>query len=411
MDTQRRVIVVGAGLAGLSAALDLVDRGVSVTVLEARERVGGRVWSTTLTNGAVVELGAEWIMAGDGALRELATRFSLSLVDTGADYHRRAPWGPDAAPLEAQLEFLRASDDARAEIGDDRADGLTLGAFLESVPGDDAARRAVMTRLAGTVAQDLTRVGLRVADGDRAFSTSYGGSVRFADGNLALPVSMADVLSDVRTGHAVDTIEHGPDGVVVRTGAHEERADGVVVAVPAPIAARLSFGPALPEDLSTALGALPMGIASKFAVATKERPPARARQSTELSMWCWTAYGEKGRARRCIAAFAGSPAAHDVLRLPEGAVSPWLERIRSMNPDLTLVGEPVMYSWADDPYTLGAYSAWDNASIDRRPVFERPVGRLAFAGEHTAGAAHYATMNGAVLTGRRAATQVIEAMR
>ena len=64
--------MVGAGFSGLSAARRLADAGVDVTVLEARERVGGRVWSVTLTNGAVVEMGAEWIMAGDTRVREVA---------------------------------------------------------------------------------------------------------------------------------------------------------------------------------------------------------------------------------------------------------------------------------------------------------------------------------------------------
>src|SRR5512134_1954658 len=98
MHTTPRVVVVGAGFSGLSAARRLVDAGIEVSVLEARERVGGRVWSTTLTNGAVVELGAEWIMAGDTKVRDTADRFGLGLVETGASYGRREPWGTTAAP-------------------------------------------------------------------------------------------------------------------------------------------------------------------------------------------------------------------------------------------------------------------------------------------------------------------------
>ena len=67
-----------------------------------------------------------------------------------------------------------------------------------------------------------------------------------------------------------------------------------------------------------------------------------------------------------------------------------------------------MYAWADDPFTLGAYSAWDAASWERAEVFSQPVGRIAFAGEHTGGHADYATMNGAIRSGRRAARQVLE---
>jgi monoamine oxidase len=87
-------------------------------------------------------------------------------------------------------------------------------------------------------------------------------------------------------------------------------------------------------------------------------------------------------------------------------VGPWLDALAEMNPDLTFEGEPVMYAWADDPYTLGSYSAWDAASVARRDVFTRPVGRVAFAGEHTAGADHHGTMEGALRSGRRAAEQV-----
>jgi len=92
-----------------------------------------------------------------------------------------------------------------------------------------------------------------------------------------------------------------------------------------------------------------------------------------------------------------------------GQVLPWLEALRSMNPDLTLVGEPVLYSWADDPFTLGAYSTWNPASWDRRRVLAEPVGRLAFAGEHTAGDRH-GTMDGALRSGRRAAEQILRVL-
>ena len=77
-----------------------------------------------------------------------------------------------------------------------------------------------------------------------------------------------------------------------------------------------------------------------------------------------------------------------------------------MNPDVAFVGEPLSYAWAADPFAGGCYSAWDNASWDRHPVFSRAAGRLTFAGEHTAGPADHGTMNGALKSGRRAAVQL-----
>jgi predicted NAD/FAD-dependent oxidoreductase len=72
------VIIVGAGLAGLAAAWSLHEAGVGVTVLEARPRVGGRVWSQRLANGAVVELGGEWIAAGDVTVQEVAAQLGVA---------------------------------------------------------------------------------------------------------------------------------------------------------------------------------------------------------------------------------------------------------------------------------------------------------------------------------------------
>ena len=137
MHTSRRAIVVGAGFAGLSAALELGDAGVDVLVLEARERVGGRVWSTTLPNGAVVELGGEWIMPGDDTLAGLAARFGLSVAETGADYGRREPWGQGAVSLVEQERLLEAADHAWRSAQPDALRGVRLGAFLDQVAGED----------------------------------------------------------------------------------------------------------------------------------------------------------------------------------------------------------------------------------------------------------------------------------
>jgi monoamine oxidase len=410
MDTQARCIVVGAGFAGLSAAIALSDQGLDVTVLEARERVGGRVWSVTITNGAVVELGGEWIMAGDAVVHEIAARFGVPLVGTGASFWRREPWGEGAATLEAQSVFLEAADAALAVLPPDRVASMSVGEFLDGVEGDPAARSIVALRLAGTCARDLHEVSLASFGGERPFSAHDDVSHRAEEGNQAIARAMATELTDVRTGHVVDAIEHDPEGVTVRIGTRSERADAAVVAVPAPIAARLRFAPALPDALATALAGLPMGVASKFAVATKRRPPVRSRQSADRSMWCWTALGAGGKPRRCVTSFAGSHAAQESLGVTRGEIGLWLEALRAMNPDVTFVDEPVLYAWADDPFTLGAYSSWDRASWERRGVLAEPVGRLAFAGEHTADDRH-GTMEGALRSGRRAADQVLRMLR
>ena len=399
MDTSRRVVVVGAGLAGLAAARDLADRGVSVTVLEARDRVGGRVWSITLTNGSVVELGAEWIMEEDAALRSLAERFELDLVPTGTDYRRRQPWGQDAATLEEQDAFLLAASEALRQIPEATVRGLSLGRFLDELPGVEAARRVVKARLAGTCATDLDTVALRLTDGERVFAPGGGTYDRFGSGNQGLAEALAGSLDDVRTGQVVDAILRGEDGATVRMGPLEERGDAVVVAVPAPIAARMRFDPALPDRLAAALDRLPMGVASKFAVATVEHP------STPVGAVRGPVHVVLGGQRRGRRA---ADVRHVVRGLARGAGSSRGDSRHAAPVD----GRPAtdepgpdlrrrrrsLYAWAATRWHGGCVLGVGQRVVgpDARGCSSDGRDGCAFAGEHTAGPEHYATMNGAL---------------
>jgi monoamine oxidase len=115
-----RVVVLGAGLAGLTAARELDAAGHEVVVLEARDRVGGRVWSRELDNGAVVEMGAEFILPGNTAVRELADELGLGLWEKGMYYGQREPRGAELPPdgaLEEAMQTAEAALAADAELG------------------------------------------------------------------------------------------------------------------------------------------------------------------------------------------------------------------------------------------------------------------------------------------------------
>jgi monoamine oxidase len=410
LQTLPSVVVVGAGLAGLVAALELAGRGVDVAVLEARNRVGGRVLSVRLPNGEIAELGAEWIMPEDTAVLDLASRFGLEAVDAGIDYRRREPWGSDTATSDEQQAFLLAADEALGRLSGQELTALSVGRFLETVEGTYAQRRAVRMRMQGTSATDLDHVTVRVVEGDGSFAGGTGPYRRIGAGNQALAEAIAGGLADVRTGTPVEGIRHDRDGVTVRGTGVEVRARAVIVAVPAPIAARLRFDPALPKEVSNALRELPTGVASKLAVGLQGSPGRRSVQNTELPFWCWVGDGAGDAPRKVLASFAGSELAQEGLRTASGDALTWLERLREMNPDLVFDGVPTMKAWATDPFARGAYSAWDARSWDRQAEFDRRVGRVCFAGEHTAGPRHHGTMNGAILSGRRAARQALEVL-
>jgi monoamine oxidase len=400
------VVVVGAGFAGLSAAFRLHGWGIPSVVLEARDRVGGRVWTTRLDNGEPAELGAEWIEEHERAVQGLAGELGLELAGTGVDYRRRRAVGALAASGEDQERALQV---ARAALAGRPMDAAypSLGAFVRSLPLDEPQRATLVARLQGTCARDLDEVSLRVAERG-TFDGGSGRYFRVAAGNQSIAVEMAKRLPDVRLRHVVQRIRSREDIVHVEgttpQGGFSLRATAVVVAVPAPLAASLRFVPALPAEVGRALDELPMGDASKLAVATTGVPPLRALQEVAAPFWCWTALGAD-RPRRVITAFAGSPEAQINLAITSGHAGVWLRRLAEINPDLPLVGEPVLATWGDDPFARGCYSCFDDASWDRKQLLAAPVGRVAFAGEHTAGLSS-GTMNGAVESGHRTASWV-----
>ena len=108
----KRVVVVGAGFAGLAAADALRAGGAEVTVLEARDRVGGRVWSVPFGEGAVVERGAEFILPGYELMEALAARFGIPLVLKGTPYGRRVPSATRPSPRPRSRRPSSASAEA-----------------------------------------------------------------------------------------------------------------------------------------------------------------------------------------------------------------------------------------------------------------------------------------------------------
>jgi len=393
------IAVVGAGLAGLAAADALQRAGRDVVVLEARDRVGGRVWSRRLPDGSVVEMGAEFILPGNTVVEETARRLGLSLWEKGMAYGRREPRGGDPVTED---ELRAAATSIEQALRDAATKHGSAAALLDRLDQPAAVREAIRARVEVSAAATADHVGADELAGLAAFSDAPSSGI--AGGNQALALALAAPLGDrLHLSSPVVGITWDDDGVVLRTPAGEIAADAAVVAVPAPLIDAIAFAPMLPARVRDAVASIRCGHAAKLFVPLRERPATSAVLSVPERYWTWTARAG-GDVQPVVHAFAGSQPALDRLNVADGPER-WLASLARLRPELEL--EPdhaVLSTWSDDPWARGAYSVHTPGGDD--PALAALHGPLVLAGEYTAGP-WAALMEGALRSGARAAEQVI----
>jgi monoamine oxidase len=433
-----RVCVVGGGFAGLAAAAALADGGVEPLVLEARQRVGGRVHSRRLDNGAVAELGAEFVERDQQAMVEAAGRLRLELVPTGMAYGDREPRGGvgvDRATLHAELARLpgllaaargsagpaaglpsrpagrerpEAQPGGRAARREPGPPDGSVAAVLAALPLHPGAREAIAARLQVSAALPVDQLAAAVLDhAGSTFSTRE--SVRVGGGNQRIAERLAARLPGaVRLGVPVQAVAWSDASVRVTAGGGVVDADACVLALPASVTGRVRFDPPLPGWKTGALGQVVYGHAAKLFVPLRRVPPPSAVLSVPDHFWTWTARGDQaGAVQPLVSAFAGSAPALERLQVTAGPAT-WLARLRALRPDLDLEeAAAVLSTWDDDPWVGAAYST-RGLGVDpaNAGLLARPVGPLHFAGEHTAGP-WAGLMEGALRSGARAAAELL----
>jgi len=396
-----RAVVVGAGLAGLVAADELARGGAEVVVLEARSRVGGRVWSQTLPNGAVVEMGAEYVLPGNTAVLELVDRFGLGLWDKGMRYGRRDPRGGIGTTHE---ELAAAMETVEAELAAGTHGDASAEGFLDSIDIPVGAREAILARVEISCASTADRVAAADLTGVAHIDDEPSPSI--AGGNQRLPLALAAELgAAVHLDDAVTSIRWD-ESVRVSSRSGEVEGDVCVVAVPAAVLDRIAFEPALPEPVRRALKLVEYGHAAKLFVPLRVPAPPSAVMNVSERYWAWTATGDGDEPQPVVSAFAGSAPALQRLDVDAGP-SRWLDSLERLRGDLELdPNGAVLSTWDDDPWVRAAYSTTPPPEVEA--ATRTPAGPLAFAGEHTAGE-HAGLMEGAIRSGRRAARSLLAA--
>ena len=395
-----RVVVVGAGFAGLAAADELRAAGIEVTMLEARDRVGGRVWSVPFAGG-VVERGAEFILPGNTTVEALAARFALPLVRKGTPYGRRKARSEEAvddAQLEAAFDRIAAGDFAPGAVTVvDEIDGLNLERRLA------ALIRARIEVSMGYPAADLRAEVL--TEGAATFGDFDSFTV--AGGNAEIARALAHELgSAVHLSSPVRRVRWGDQAVTVVTDAGELDADAAVIAVPAAPLSEIAFEPKLQGPTADALASVRYGQNAKLFVALRGPSPPSAIMSVRERFWSYTQLDASGEPAPFVAGYAGTgPAVEALAGSPEA--TGWIEALASLRPELELDPATALLStWHDDPWVRGSYSARSLSSPLRDAELAKPIGPLHFAGEHTAGDWH-GLMEGALRSGKRAARELL----
>jgi monoamine oxidase len=402
-----KVIVVGAGFAGLSAARALEKEGATVTVLEARERVGGRVWSTTMANGVPIERGGEFLFAGYGILQTLSQELGLELMQRGFNYGDRRPPGDLSGhraglmPTAAKMAANRAERAAAGMTGS-MAD---VFATTEMTPQDRALIEARFTIALGT---SLDRVSERWP----APQTSIDGHSEFFEplwvkgGNARIAERIVEELSgETRLRSAVLALEQSDAGVTVVVGdGTTVTADAAVLALPVTILRELHFAPALPPEKANAYGRLGMADITKFHAVLSERVTPEAIQETEVPFWAYTPAEPDGLSS-VVAAGAGGTRHRSMLDVDQGNPATFRARLTEAWPELVLGEDMLVTPWKLDPWARGAYCYHPvDWSDEAEAALTAMFGRVAFAGEH---ASEEQTIEGVLESGIRAANEVL----
>lgn len=421
-----RVLVVGAGLAGLAAARSLSEAGVEVCVLEARDRIGGRVW-TSRDWPWPLDLGASWIHGVEGnPITALADAAGAARVATRYDSSRA--FSEDGRPfddadqrrLERLDARLAAAIAAAQEAEDDRSLAAAVAPVLAALPDEDARVEALF-RLNSWIEQeyadDLGALSSHWYDAAEAFD---GDDALFVDGFASVLAPLSAGL-DVRTGVDVVEVEHSPQGVRLRCAdGSEHAADAAIVTVPLGVlkAGRPRFSPPLPSKMRAGIERLAMGVLNKCYlrfervfwpddsdwIEIARRAPGRWAQ--------WVSFARTTGWPVLLGFHAGSEARR-LERLDDAAVvAEAMAALRQVfGPEVPDPIDHQITRWASDPWALGSYSLYPPGATpaDREALGRAISPRLRLAGEAIS-MAHFGTAHGAYLSGREAARRLLASM-
>lgn len=443
------VVVVGAGLAGLTAARELSAQGHSVVVLEARDRVGGRVLNGALADGTVVELGGEWVGPTQDRLGALAAELGVATFPTYDEGHNvvsyrgklgryrgaipklPAPVLADVGQAQLRLDHMARAVPLEAPWEARRArawDGQTVETWLRrnvATSGGRAMLRLGIASVFATEATDLSLLHLLFYSHsagflDRLFNVAGGAQERrFVGGSQLVPIRLAEQLGPaVVLGAPVRALDRDGEAVVARADGQTVSARRAVVSIPPALAARIAYCPALPPQRDQLTQKMPMGSVMKV-MAVYDEPFWRAEglsgQSTSDQGPVQLTFDNsppQGRPGILLGFVEGAHARALAGTGPDGRRAAVLECLaRCFGPRAASPEEVIVHDWSAEEWTRGCYGAHlaPGTWTEFGPALRHPCGPIHWAGTETA-SVWCGYMDGAVRSGERVAEEVARSL-
>jgi len=414
------VIVVGAGFTGLAAATELAERGIDVRVIEARQRVGGRVETQVNALGDRVDTGGQFFCEDMPEVTALARRLGMPFVRTPVTGAFRIQ--PELSEEEAEQAYAGAGEIRERMNGLDPRDpsiaGLTVAAWLDRQRDATWAKAGFHSMIEGLWCRSISEIPLwYLVDNDRRVTNEIPELQYFlADTMQSLAEALAAPLGDrLVLGASVSRIERESEAAVsVLTTIGRFGADRVIVAVPPVSAAKIAFDPPLPARLGEALAVWKSGLVIKVHLRYAQAF-WRAAGLSGMVIWrdphglfcCDTSRDDRHPA---LTVFIGGPLVLEWRDLAEDVFRAKLcaHLVPALGPQAAGFTAMVVRDWTDDPWSGGAYSdlIMDLNAYDAEAVLREGAGPVQFASSELS-PSFPGYVEGALVAGRIAARKIV----
>ena len=421
---KKRIVVIGAGVAGLAAAQELHTQGHEVLVVEARDRIGGRIWTSLKWPDMPLDLGASWIHGTEGnPLTELAEQINAKRLTTS--YDQSILYNTSGKALsqaeERRLENFRTQVFRALEKAQDEDADMSIRQVIKPLmrqldPASEAYRFInfiLSSEIEQEYAGSTEKLSAHWYDSGKEFD---GEDDLFVQGFRVIPELLAQGLT-IELGQVVTEIQWDQQPVRVMTQTAEFLADQVVVTLPLGVlqAGKVRFTPELPQNKQNAIVQLGMGVLNKCYLRFSkvfwptdvdwlEYIPANPGEWTE-----WVSFKQVANMPILLGFNAANRGREIEAESDQQIVASAMQTLRKIyGVGIPEPGDYQITRWATDPFSLGSYSYTPVNVVPRmRQELAAPLGNALFFAGEASNEDYFGTAHGAYLSGLRAANEIL----